>query len=315
MKKYLPTFLLFIFLQLSHAQVNWKPILSQNTCVLLGEQAHGVQSFYHKKKELIAQIGTDSPKELLLLIESPLVLSILSQLTGEGSDYHYHHTNTAENIQFFSQYENFGFDLQEDCRYKEFSKFLVKKAYVPAFDPDLVVMDSLLSFCILGKNYRNDLLTSKESAALKSAVLALESKVLPQIDQAYAADLLRLCFENRLHLAEYLRLPTDRNYKRRIEFRDSIMSENIQKFMALYAEKQVVVWAANLHIGKKGIMGKKWTKEGVKSMAEYLDATANLYRIAIVANKRKQDGRYFDKIVTTNDKVLVDKKYLEVNCE
>jgi hypothetical protein len=81
----------------------------------------------------------------LLLVESPLVLSVIRKLEGQAADYHYPHTNTEENIRFFSQYLNFGFDLQEDCRYREFSAYLVQEGYLSAKDRDLMTMDSLLS--------------------------------------------------------------------------------------------------------------------------------------------------------------------------
>lgn len=148
------------------AQTNWEMILSNHECVLLGEEAHGVRTFYEKKRELISQIDSSREKKVLLLIESPLVSSVLSALQDEASNYHYHHTNTAENIQFFGRYANFGFDLQEDCRYTQFGEFLVSRGYISQSDSDLLEMDSLLALCMIGDHYEKDVLTPPESAAL-----------------------------------------------------------------------------------------------------------------------------------------------------
>jgi hypothetical protein len=311
---YLFTIIFFLVMQVATAQLDWVSILAKNEVVLLGEQAHGVASYYAEKRAQIAQMGEVSERELLLLVESPLVLSVVKHLQGGTLDYHYPHTNTEANIEFFQEYDNFGFDLQEDCRYEAFSQFLISQELVSPLDKDLLMMDSLLSLCIFGPNYQKDMLSLSEMNSLQAAVAHLESKVLPQVKDATRASLLRLCFTNRRHLAEYLHLPTEKGYRERIQFRDRIMAENAGQLMAMYPTHFPVIWAANLHIGKAGVMGKKWTKAGVKSMAEYLEENFSLFRVT-VTEKMGRGEVFFDEVITTGSRELVDPKYLETGCE
>ena len=83
-----------------YAQYDWKNILAENDFILLGEGNHGIQSYYQKKQSIIADIEQNTERELLVLMESPLLLSVLDELRNEKADYHYHHTNTADNIPF-----------------------------------------------------------------------------------------------------------------------------------------------------------------------------------------------------------------------
>ena len=314
MKKTILILILIVFSQEAFSQKNWSTILSNSDIVLLGEQAHGVQSFYEEKQKIIKQIELVSPQELLLLVESPFVLSVIRELQNRDSDYHYHHTNTKENIQFFDGYKNFGIDLQEDCRYTEFSDFLIKRKYCDPSDRDIRRMDSILSLCIIGGNYVKDVLNKEDVVVLKSSILHLKSKVLSQNLDEYESRLLGLCFENRVKLADYLHLDTGKGYQKRIQYRDSVMAVNVQELINSHRNFQAIIWAANLHIGGKGIMGKKWTKEGVKSMSEYLGQNYSLYRIAIDSKRRKKHEMYFHEFVITDSKNLVDPKYLELNC-
>ena len=307
--------LLFVSIhQVGHSQKAWKDIISTRDIVLLGEQAHGVQTFYDKKIDLIQEIDSVSNKELMILVESPLVLSIIRSLQNQVPDYHYNHTNTIENIQFFNAYKNWGFDLQEDCRYTEFSMFLTAQGYVKPMDEDLLTMDSLLSLNILGEGYTKEVLSPSESNKLKYAILNLSNKVLAEIGNAYHHDLLQLCFLNRIYLAEYLSIPVHNRYKYRMKYRDQIMAENVSSLMKLESDKQVIVWAANLHVGKKGVYGAKWSKDGLRSMAEYLSEDYNLYCVAI-GPRRMEDERFFDWVFTLQNLETVDVKYLENDCQ
>ncbi len=92
------------------------------------------------------------------------------------------------------------------------------------------------------------------------------------------------------------------------------MAVNVQEVIDSYRDFQAIIWAANLHIGGKGIMGNKWTKEGVKSMSEYLGQYYSLYRIAIDSKRRKNDEMFFQEFVITDSRNLIDPKYLELNC-
>jgi hypothetical protein len=315
MNKIVPILLLIVLSEYSYSQIVWNKILPNTDIVLLGEQAHGIQSFYEEKQRIIKEIEAQSPKELLLLIESPFVLSVIRELQNKDSDYHYHHTNTEENIEFFSKYENFGIDLQEDCRYKEFSEFLIEREYCDQRDRDMFCMDSILSLCILGGNYVKDILTEEDVFQLKSAISELESKVLPRISNKNELKLIELCFKNRLRLADYLGLDIGKRYQQRIQYRDSVLAVNVKELINGREDTQAIVWSANLHIGEKGIMGKKWTKDRVKSMSEYLGQDYSLFRIAIDSKKRKNDEKYFQEIVITESRNLIDPKYLKLNCD
>lgn len=314
MNKILPILLLIVFSEYSYSQIVWNKILPNTDIVMLGEQAHGIRSFYEEKQNIIKEIEASSPKELLLLVESPFVLSVIRELQNRGSDYHYHHTNTEENIEFFGKYENFGIDLQEDCRYKEFSEFLIESKYCDQRDRDILCMDSILSLCILGSNYVKDMLTEEDVVKLKSAILELESKVLPRISNKNELKLIGLCFKNRQRLADYLGLDTDERYQQRIQYRDSIMADNVKELINGKEDTQVIVWSTNLHIGEQGIMGRKWTKQGVKSMSEHLGQDYSLFRIAIDSKRRKNDEKYFQEIVIIGSRNLIDPQYLELNC-
>ncbi len=313
MKVFTLLLLVISMYQISYSQEDWVGILKEKDIILLGEQAHGVQTFYNKKIDLIQDIDSVSNKDLMILVESPLVLSIVRSLQNQVLDYHYNHTNTAENIQFFNAYKNWGFDLQEDCRYTEFSKFLIAQGYVKSGDEDLLIMDSLLSLSILGEGFTKEVLSSSESNKLISAILNLRNKVLAEIDNAYVHDLLKLCFLNRTYLAEYLSIPLNNRYKYRMKFRDQIMAENVSNLIKLESDKQAIVWAANLHVGKKGVYGAKWSKDGLCSMAEYLSEDFNLYRVAI-GPRRMEDARFFDRVFTLRNIQTVDAKYLENDC-
>jgi hypothetical protein len=314
MKKAILLFILIVFIQVAYSQRSWSTIFSKNEIVLIGEQTHGVQSFYEEKQKIIKQIGSESPQELLLLIESPFVLSVVRELEKGQSDYHYHHTNTAQNIEFFNKYKNYGIDLQEDCRFTEFSDFLIRRKYCDQFDRDILVMDSILSLCIIGDHYIKDVLTEAEVGKLKTSILKLESRVLPKVLDENESWLLGLCFENRLRLADYLQLTTGNGYQQRIQYRDSIMAVNVKKMVDTNKDYLAIVWAANLHIGGKGIMGKKWTKEGVKSMCEHLVQDYSVYTIAIDSKRRRKDEIYFHETILTGSKNLIDPRYLDLNC-
>ena len=307
--------LLFCLLAASccYAQYDWKNILTENDFILLGEGNHGIQSYYQKKQSIIAEIEQNSEREVLVLVESPLLLSVLDELRNEKADYHYHHTNTADNIQFLSKYENFGFDIQEDCRYKEFSAYLIEKEYIESQDPDLLKMDSLLSLVIRGEGYQKDLLSTEDLKAFNLAISGIASKVLDHIPDAYERQMIRWCFDNRLYLAEYMHISTEERYRFRMEYRDRMMAENVKRFKALRPDAEIILWAANLHLGRRGIMGKKWTKYGVKSMAEYLDQDFDFFSIAIV-NKPIKEEALFDAVELV-EKVLVAPEYLLLNCD
>ena len=312
------TFFFAILILLAYdsiAQSEWEKIFSQHQLILLGEQAHGVKSFYDKKQDLIREIESESPKQLLLLMESPLVLSIVNKLQNAESNYHYHHTNTEENIAFFNGYDNLGFDLQEDCRYQEFSQFLIAKGYCKPFDADVVRMDSILSLCILGDNFIREVLTQAEMNELKRAIANIKSKVLPQITNENELHLLQLCFNSRLQLADYLHLDIKNKRKQRIQYRDSVMAENAKIIIQHHDNVQVIIWTTNLHAGGKGVMGKKWTAEGVKSMAECLEQDFTLYKIAIDSKRREKDQTLFQKIIVTPDRQSVAQNYLIIPCK
>lgn len=306
-------FIISIF-QLSYFQDDWRKILVEKDIILLGEQAHGVQTFYDKKIDLIEDIDSISGKELMILVESPLVLSVVRCLQNQAPDYHYNHTNTIENIQFFNAYKNWGFDLQEDCRYTEFSRLLIAENYVEPNDEDLITMDSLLSLSILGENYQAEVLSQLDCVTLKSAIRNLRTKVLSRIGNAYHHNLLELCFLNRTYLAEYLSIPVHNRYKFRMKYRDQIMAENVSSLIKLESDKQAIVWAANLHVGKKGIYGAKWSKDGLRSMAEYLSEDYNLYSVGI-GSRRMEDERFFDRVFVLQNIQTVDIKYLENDCQ
>lgn len=298
-------------------QDSWQTILQKNTIICLGEESHGVESYYKEKRKIIHEIDSLSDKPVFLLIESPLVGSVLSKLKNILPNYHYQHTNTDENISFFSVFENLGFDIQEDCRFKEFSKYLISMHYVTETDHNINVMDSILSFCIYGSgNYFKEQLTKEETIQLKNSIDDLKSEVIPKIHNIDEKFLIELCFKNRIFLSEYLSLPIKKRYKERIRYRDKHMSENILFLTRKYNKYTYIVWAANLHIGRKGIMGWGWgwTKDNVKSCAEYIGINNNFHSIAIAYKKNKSYNKYFDEIVLTKRK-FVDDRYLKSNCK
>jgi hypothetical protein len=315
MKASLLSLVLFCFIQSLFGQLIEEVDFEDYDIVLLGEQAHGIKSFYEEKYTLIELIDSSVQEELVLFFESPLILSIISYLENGVSDYHYHLNNTEENIDFFSKYKNFGFDLQEDCRYTAFSEFLVKRAYCDPKDKDMLKMDSILGTCINGKNFINEVLTEGACTDLKSAIRSLKLKVLQKIPNDQDRKMLDLCFENRLHLAQYMHLDNSDRYQQRIQFRDSIMAVNISQMDFLKNDSKVVISAANLHVGLNGVMGKAWANDGVKSMAEYLAFDYDLYSIAIDSKKRKKDVNYFDLIIVTDERIIVEDKYLVSNCK
>lgn len=93
------------------------------------------------------------------------------------------------------------------------------------------------------------------------------------------------------------------------------MAVNVKDLIDDKEDYQAIIWAANLHIGGKGIMGKKWTKKGVKSMSEHLEKDYSLYRIAIDSKRRKNNEMYFQEVIITEHRKLIDPRYLELNCE
>lgn len=315
MKRVITALILLAFSEHATSQIVWSNVLSKSEIILIGEQAHGVHSFYQEKKNIIKQIEKESSKDLLLLIESPLVLSVVRALQNAKSNYHYHHTNTEENIEFFSNYENLGMDLQEDCRYKEFSEYLKDKKYCDRLDKDMLMMDSILSLCILGDNYVKDRLSGEEVNKLKSSIQKLELKVLSKISDEKELKLIQICFKNRVRLADYFGIETKKRYQHRIRYRDSIMAVNVKELVHDKENCQVIIWASNLHVGSAGVMGKRWARQGVKSMSEHLETDYTLYRIAIDSKRGKTNPKHFQDVVITQKRELVDPKYLEINCE
>ena len=307
--------LFFILAQDGITQEAKEGQISSDVLLLLGEQSHWVKSFYEEKKKIIRQATEDSKAEVLLLIESPLVLSIVSVLKGDSSNYHYHHTNTKANIDFFSSYVNYGMDLQEDCRFGEFGSFLIQRGWCDQNDQELLRMDSLLGLCILGKNYSKDVLTKQEGRVLKESISKLKSKVLLRVQKEEEAEWLEICFTSRLQLAEYLQLSIKNGRRDRIRYRDSIMALNVKQLLDRHKGYLGIVWAANLHIGRKGVMGSQWTNAQVKSMAEYLEKDYELYRVAVDSKRRRKEEDYFDEIRVVSQRVLVDPKYLILNCD
>ncbi len=294
-------------------QNDWQSILQDNAIICIGEEAHGVKSYYEEKMRIIHEIDSLSDKPIFILIESPLIGSILSKLKYIPSNYHYPHTNTGENISFFANFKNLGFDIQEDCRYKEFSKYLVYKHYVKELDPNLHAMDSLLSLCIIGSgNYSKEKLTEKETKHLKLVINNLKNEVIPKIQDEDEKILIELCFKNRIFLAEYLNLSTKKRYKERIKYRDKYMAENILFITQKYKKHTFIIWSTNLHLGRKGIM-RNWSKDNIKSCAEYLEKEVNIYNIAITSKKHKLYEKCFDKIILVKRK-FIDKKYFKSNC-
>jgi erythromycin esterase-like protein len=247
-------------------QQGWSMLESKignNTIVGLGEQGHGFASLNKAKSIVLDHLRTALGFNVVLVEGSfnECVVSYLNHdsLSGRLHSFIYPFWNTVPVQQAllpFCQQEVLegrmkiaGFDPQEDCRFTGLSRYLIRNGIITANKQKLEECDSLLSRYIGKPSGKKGILTTTEYALLREHYQAVAEEIRTGTLTSGRQLLLR-CMENRQWLCKYL---TIKDVRDRIQFRDSLMAENVIWLKQhLFARDKIILWAADLHLSKPG---------------------------------------------------------------
>ena len=256
----------------AYTQPPWPQLqsrLSTYSVIGLGEVGHGYESLNAAKGTVVdflhRQLGVGG-----VVFESSFTLSVVGYLHADSLDQRltyslYPFWNTASvkaALKAFYDEEQgkqkpliVGCDVQEDCRYTRLSRYLLHEGLVQANQDRLTAADSILSYYI-GKDFsRKGTLTPAEYSHLVSSYELIAAELKGQPLPALKQQLLLRCLENRMWLCRYLTLS---GAKQRMQFRDSIMAENLLWLKnELFAGDKIALWAANTHIAKPAGNGQR----------------------------------------------------------
>lgn len=266
----------------SQINSNWKLLadtIGNARIVGIGEEGHGYESINTIKADLTKNLRNEKGFHVILF-ESSFTLSVIAYLNGDTGtkrlkNFIYPFWNTHPVRQALSPFFNeeqtikspliLGFDMQEDCRFRQLSKYLIDKKFVALAKDRLLAGDSILNYYIGKTGLRKTPLTENELFLLNTyydiVSVELRSKRLPLKTEG----LLIRALENRKWLAKYL---TIKNIGSRMFFRDSMMAENIKWLKEeIFKGEKILLWAADLHLSK-GNMNKcpQWMGERIYSV-------------------------------------------------
>ncbi len=235
--------------------LNWSSI-ERAQIIGLAEEQHGYESVNEAKSDWLAKASLK--KNSALIFESSFCLGALTFLENETGIsrmesflYPYWLTGSVkEAISIFEQEEEqrssvLGMDIQEDCRFKVLSDYLLRNNYVQKNRTVLLRCDSILEYYI-GEHFKYKTLKEKDFIYLKHGYDLIFSEAQEYDDGTDKMKLLLRCIYNRMCLVSYLNIPS---YKKRMEYRDYYNFLNVKWIKEEYLQGyQLFIWAAALHL-------------------------------------------------------------------
>lgn len=251
--------------------------ISESSIIGLGELGHGYETI-NETKAAVAGMLQGQFNFKAISFESSFTESIVSFLSGDTIDdrarnflYPFWNTTSVKAVlKVFSSNEKHnplivGFDIQEDCRYTNFSTFLISQHIVSENIDKLLECDTILSYYI-GKTFsRKGALTEQKYELLINNYDIVQTEINIKQPEAENKKLIEHCLRNRKWLCKYLTLTTA---KEKMYYRDSVMAQNIAWLRKeLYPDKKLIVWAANTHIAKSiNSKNPKWMGEWLSQL-------------------------------------------------
>jgi erythromycin esterase len=251
----------------------------KNSSILgLGEVGHGFESI-NEAKAALASLLQQELQFKAIAFESSFTESVVSYLSNDSLDIRlknflypfWNTTSVKATLKGFFDNESssnwpliVGFDVQEDCRFKKLSHYLIKEGLSTASRDKLNVCDSILSYS-LGKNFsRKGAIKSQEYLLLSNNYIAIKEEIKARNLASHQKKLLLRCIDNRQWLCKYLTLTTS---KEKMYFRDSLMASNLKWIKEeLFPTHNLIVWTANTHVAKlAGSQKPKWMGEWLSS--------------------------------------------------
>jgi erythromycin esterase-like protein len=245
-------------------------LLHGSAVIGLGEVAHGFASVNEAKSGFLKFLYNGSNCKAVAF-ESSFTASVISYLDGDAQSraggFLYPFWNTpvvhAALLPFLEDGQKAGkplvtgFDMQEDCRFKKFSRYLISKRIITASIQALQAADSVLSFYIGDGTLRTVPVSTREYAVLMSNYDIVQNEILQNSRDTLIRKLLDRCITNRKWLCKYLAMS---NTRQKMFFRDSLMAANIQWLKQhLYLHDKLVLWAADTHLAKaSGNGSQQW---------------------------------------------------------
>ena len=256
----------------------FKKQVGNSFIVGLGESGHGFESINETKSRL-AEVLQRELQFAAILFESSFTESVVSfladsTLDARSKNFLYPFWNTVSVKRalkpFFNQERGrgipliLGFDIQEDCRFNRLSRFLLDKELVSKNKGRLLSCDSILSYYIGGHFSRKEPLSVREHQLLLHHYDLIAEEIRSRSLPGLQTKLLERSIDNRKWLCQYLSL--DKAGKKMF-YRDSLMAANIIWLQTqLYADKKLILWAADTHLAKKtSNRPAKWMGEWISS--------------------------------------------------
>lgn len=262
MKKYL---LIVVLLTATSTCVRAQPDIAghlrPSKIIALGEAQHGMESF-NREKAVLCRLLYDTCGMRGVVFESPFVSSMMAYMDHKNPSFRlsrflYPFWNTASvssalypffDMETEKKYPVVaGFDMQEDCRFRQFTTHLIQMGLSGSSRMLLTECDTILSSYIGPEASQRKPMDAAVCKRLVSYYKTVQEEVCtPNIPEAA---ILQQCFQNRIWLCMYLTIGP---VKERMHFRDSLMARNIIWFQEhIYKDKPFIVWTANTHAARK----------------------------------------------------------------
>lgn len=330
MAKYLISLVLFFILNNAYCQYN--KALDTSRYVFIAEANHGFDTV---TLEQIKYLDNEmNPFGATLFFEAPFTDAVIAYLENRDYDYFVYPFWATETIKpIFKKFikENeikaWGFDMQENCKFRYFNKFLLKNNYIDSSQSSikyLTQVDSILSFSLTKDgNAHRELrpLTASEVVLFHTAIDSIKKKIIEKkhTRKKYDLDLILKVLDNRKILAKFLSIKYYRT-NLRVALRDESMANNFLFLDSLFSAemKKSILWGAGGHFAKK-----KGMEGNVKNFYEYIETRTNqsnylilfasLNRVARFYTKRALRFDQFDDLKIVNTKFRTPPT--DYNCE
>lgn len=253
--------------------------IGNKSIVGLGEVGHGYESF-NEAKASVAGFLFHKMNFGALCFESSFTASVISYLNGDSGNlrcknflYPFWNTESVRTLLAPLWKKEFqlnkplvvGFDMQEDCRFEQFSSYLIKKGIIKVNKELLLQCDSMLNVFI-GKSVKDNKVLSKDKFIwLTGNYNIIYAELGQQQINTENKALLKQCIVNRLWLCQYLTL---HKVSEKMYFRDSLMAENLRWWKnKLNEQDKLIIWGADLHISRLTNSNRpKWMGERLSSI-------------------------------------------------
>ena len=239
-----------------------KERLADKSIIALGEPGHGYESVNYAKSMVAARLQSEMGCKAIAF-ESSFTAGMIAYLNHDSLEirlrkFLYPFWNTpsvvsamkafATSEQTNDQPRIVGFDIQEDCRFKCLSDYLLKAGVINTTRTSLLESDSILAYYI-GKDFsRRGPMQDAEYKKLLNNYDQVMLEIESQQMTPKRKKLLLRTIENRKWLCKYLTLSTAND---KMYYRDSLMAENIIWLKReLFSNEKLILWAAELHIAK-----------------------------------------------------------------